>query len=101
MSLQDLATAPKESPFSKEDRIMHTTKMVERTFGVSASELGTIEMDGDRAVLVLEVAGTRHVLRWRRSQRGQVQWFAGDDDKPLALAGGNNPLARLYQELGG
>lgn len=101
MSLQDLVTAPKPSPFTAEDRIMHTTKVAERTFGVDVAQIGTVETDGDRAVLVLDVGGKRRVLRWQRHQRGQIQWFVDDNEKPLVLAGGNDPLARLYQELGG
>ena len=87
-------------PFTSEDRIMLTEKMVERTFGVPASDLGTVQMEGDRAVLTMEVDGKKRTLRWKRHQRGQIQWFVDDNECALGLSGGNNVLARLYQELG-
>lgn len=100
MPLENLV-GTRVDPFTPEDRIMHTEKMTERTFGVPASELGVVQMDGDRAVLIIEVDGKKRVLRWKRHQRGQVQWFVDDNEKPLGLSGGGNVLARLHQELGG
>jgi len=99
MSLSDLVDAPTTSPFSEDDRRMHTEKVVARTFGVEAAQLGTIEMDGDRAVLVIQHNGDRRVLRWRRSSRGDIQWYADEDERPLALSGGGNVLLRLRQAL--
>lgn len=99
MALESLV-GTRVDPFTPEDRIMHTEKVAERTFGVPASELGTVEMSGDRAVLIVEVDGKKRVLRWKRHTRGQIQWFVDDNETPLALSGGNNVLARLYRELG-
>lgn len=99
MPLEQLTGGDRVSPFTPQDRIDHMAKQVQRTFGVEASELGTIESDGDRAVLVVEHAGKTHRLTWKHGQRGVVNWYVDDSDRPLLLAGGNNPLARLRASL--
>lgn len=99
MPLEELTGGDRVSPFTPEDRIDHMRKQVARTFNVEASELGTIETDGDQAVLVVEHAGKRHRLTWRRGQRGAILWHLNSSDRPLMLSGGNNPLARLRAAL--
>lgn len=100
MPIDDLVSSERVSPFSEQDRIDHTQKQVQRTFGVDASELGTIQPDGDRAVLVINHNGKERRLSWRRGQRGVINWHLDDSEKPLTLSGGNNPLARLREALG-
>lgn len=99
MALDTLTGGERQSPFTAEDRIDHMRKQVARTFNVEASELGTIETDGDRAVLVVEHAGKTRRLTWQRGQRGAILWYLDDGDRPLMLSGGNNPLARLRNAL--
>jgi len=99
MPLSELTGQARVSPFSEEDRIHHMQLMVQRTFGVEASELGTIEIDYDRGALVIQHDGKERRLRWRRGQRGAIHWHLDDNERPLRLSGGNNPLARLREAL--
>ena len=99
MALETLTGGDRVSPFTPEDRIDHMRKQVARTFGVEASELGTIEVEGDTATLVVEHAGRQRRLTWRRGQRGAIMWHLDGSDRPLLLSGGNNPLARLRVSL--
>lgn len=87
------------SPFTPEDRLMHTTKMVERTFGRPAEEVGRVELDGERAVLIVSWAGKDRKLRWARSSRGAIQWYVDDDPTPIVLGTSTTAPRLLAQAL--
>lgn len=101
MPLGDLVSSERSSPFSEDDRIMHTTKQVERAFGVPVDQVGEVVMDGDRAVLRVEFGGTQHLLRWERDGHGQIFWYADDNPTRIVLGGQDRAAQRLAQALGG
>jgi hypothetical protein len=101
MGLEELTTKSPASIFSDEDRIMHTTKMVERTFGVEASQIGEIVMKDDRAVLNFNYKGTQHTLRWERTGRGGIVWFVDDSTQGIVLGEPGRAMQRLVTALGG
>jgi hypothetical protein len=100
MALETLLNEGKASPITDDDRIAHTSKVFARTFGVEASEVGAVELRDGRGVVVVELNGESHILRWRRSPRAHIQWFADGQEEPLALSAGASPIAALAAELG-
>lgn len=100
MGIEQLSSEARQSPFTEEDRIMHTTKMVERTFGRPAADIGTVEMQGDRAVLVIDWGGKKRTLRWTRTGKGAIHWFVDDDPTPLVLGTSGQATGRLADRLG-
>jgi hypothetical protein len=99
MGVEQLAGEVRASPFTDDDRIMHTRKMVERSFGRSVEELGTVEMREGGAVLVFDWGGKQHTMRWVRGGRGHVSWYVDDDPAPLVLGSVDQAAGRLAQRM--
>jgi len=99
MATPILPDADRESPFSAEDRAMHTTKYAERSFGASIGDIGTVAAEGNSAVLVVTVEGTAYKLRWARQPNGQILWFVDGDDRPLVPGPSSRGLAQLRHQL--
>lgn len=100
MGLNELIPQERVSPFSPDDRIMHTTKMVERTFGVELSTLGRVEMQDGQAVLMFSANGADHSLAWARRPAGAIVWYLDGSDDPLILGGSDKALTRLLAHVG-
>jgi len=100
MSIQDLAKASTTSVFTEDDRIMHTQKMVERTFGMPASDLGQIILLNSHAILSFEYNGQVHTLRWQRTERGAIVWYLDESERSIVLGEQARALARLFAVLG-
>lgn len=101
MGIEEIAAVSPASIFSEEDRIMHTTKMVERTFGIPFADLGQVVMQGDRAVLSFSYNGAQHTLRWERTERGGINWFVDDSTQAIVLGEPGRAMQRLIKALGG
>lgn len=99
MASEQWAEQERSSVFTSDDRLMHTTKMVERSFGRSVEEVGRVEMDGDRAVLVVSYGGREHKLRWSRQGNGSIFWFVDDNPTPLVLGTSDSAARRLVERL--
>lgn len=88
-----------ESSFTPEDRVMHTTKYAERSFGAPIADIGTVEADGPVASLTVIVDGTAYKLRWARQPNGQILWFVDGDDRPLPAGPTSRALVALRKNL--
>jgi hypothetical protein len=96
------ATPPntsRETPFSAEDSLMHTTKYAERAFGVPLEQIGTVRMDGSKAALIISIDGIEHTVHWSRQPGGELFWFADGSDTPIRLGPGRRALADLRAAL--
>lgn len=101
MPLQDLVQQESTGVITDADRIMHTTKMVERTFGVAASNLGDVVVQDGRAVLSFDYAGAKHTLRWERQSSGGIFWYLDGSAKAIVLSSSDRALTRLQEALDG
>jgi hypothetical protein len=101
MALDQLANQARESVITEDDRIMHTTKMVERSFGLPVADLGTVAMVDGNAVLKFDYAGGAHTLRWARQSSGAIFWYVDASEKPLVLGSAEKALSRLRERLDG
>jgi len=101
MALNDLMAERAASPITDEDRVMHTTKMVERAFGRPVGDLGEVTFKDGNAVLLFDYAGAKHTLRWARQSSGAIFWYLDDSPKPLVLGQAERALGRLQDALGG
>jgi len=99
MELEELVNDERSNPITDDDRISHTSKMVQRVFGVEAAQLGTVEVIDGKGVLVINRNGQQRRLRWARAPRAHVQWFLDDDPAPLRLSSARTPLIGLIAEL--
>jgi len=99
MPIDDLITSTRPSPFTSEDRISHTTKMVERTFGRPVADLGEVVMVDGVAVLGFKYADEAHTLAWRRQQNGAIFWYLDGGERPIVLSDSTRALARLQAAL--
>jgi len=99
MGLDQLIAQERVSPFTDEDRVMHTSKMVERTFGVELSTLGRVEMKNGQAALIFSANGADHSLSWARRPNGSIVWYLDGSDDPLVLGGSDRALARLLAHV--
>lgn len=73
MGLNELVEQTALAGVDDATRLGWTEKLVQRTFGVAASELGTVAMvDGD-AVLQFDYNGS-HTLTWKRIATGVITW---------------------------
>lgn len=100
MALNDLMAEQAASPITDEDRIMHTTKMVERAFGRPVGNLGEVTFKDGNAVLLFDYKGTKHTLRWARQSSGAIFWYLDDSTRPLVLGQAERALGRLQAALG-
>lgn len=100
MPFSDLVSQESESPFSDDDRIMHTAKLAERTFGRSADEIGQVVIQEGRAVLQISHDGQNHTLAWSRSPNGSIFWFLDGSAEPLALQGGDRAVNAVLRAIG-
>jgi hypothetical protein len=100
MALNDLMAEQVESPITEEDRIMHTTKMVERAFGRPVSDLGEVSFKDGKAVLLFDYNGKKHTLAWARQSSGAIFWYLDDSTRPLVLGQSDRALGRLQEALG-
>ncbi|NJK81339.1 MAG: hypothetical protein HC914_16205 [Chloroflexaceae bacterium] len=96
MALSDLVASAAE-PFTPEERIAQTEKLVQRTFGVPAGELGELAMLDGRPVLTIQHNGAAHALTWSRDPKGRVVWNV--DGTPAMGVGGDNALVKLARAL--
>lgn len=99
MALENLLNLEQQSVITDDDRIMHTTKMVERTLGVSVADLGTVEIRDGQAVLVFSYKGTPHTMRWERQSSGAIFWFLDNSDHKLILGESGRAFQRLRAAL--
>jgi hypothetical protein len=98
MPLNDLlAQAEPASPVSDEVRIAQMEKLVERTLGVPASELGTLEMRDSTPTLVFQHEGAEHTLTWKREMMGNIIWTL-DSRKQITFSGDRQKDMRRLQE---
>lgn len=95
MPSYNLPDADRETPFSNEDRIMHTTKYAERSFDQPIDAIGTVEMRGKLAVLVVTVDGVAHELAWARQPNGHIMWFTLADSQPLPAGPSSRALTQI------
>src|ERR1043165_752292 len=99
MGIEEITGVSGPSVFSQEDRIMNTTKMVERTFGLPVGDVGEVIMQDDRAVLSFTYKGAAHILRWLRTQRGGIAWYLDDSEQPILLGEPGRAMQRLVRVL--
>lgn len=100
MALADLVNQERESPFTDDDRIAHTSKLAERTFGRPVEEIGQVVLQDGRAVLLVNHDGRDRALHWERSPNGSIFWYADGGTQPIALQGGDRAVATLVRALG-
>lgn len=96
MALDDLIKT-QESTVTDEDRIQWTRKMVERTFGVPADQLGAVELVDGNAVVQVEYNGSTHQLSWQRQSTGAIFWFV--DGERVTLRESSRALTELRNFL--
>jgi hypothetical protein len=101
MGLEELVNQAAESVITPEDRVMHTTKMVERAFGRPVVDLGEVVLQDGVAVLAFDYGGKKHTLRWARQSSGAIFWYIDASEKALVLGQQERALGRLYEALGG
>lgn len=99
MALDQLVNQEREQVITEDDRIMHTTKMVERSFGMPVAELGSVAIADGQAVLNFDYASKKHTLRWARQSSGAIFWFLDDNTKHLVLGSADKALSRLRERL--
>lgn len=95
MPLSDLLTPP--ANLSDEDKIAQTAKLVQRTFGVEASQLGEIRIVDGAPVLAFSHNGRDHILSWERDRNSAVVW--GVDGVKVPGLGGEGAIDRLAEWL--
>jgi hypothetical protein len=78
---------------------MHTIKYAERAFGAEIGQIGTVEMDGQKAALIVTVEGVPHKLHWSRQPNGEIFWFADAQEEPIRAGPSDRALARLRSYL--
>jgi hypothetical protein len=100
MAFSDIAAQESESPFTDDDRMMHTSKLAERTFGRSVDELGQVVMQDGRAVLQISHDGANHTLAWSRAPSGAIFWYLDGSAEPLALQGGDRAVTAVLKAIG-
>lgn len=85
------------NPFTPEVQGDHLRKLVLRSFGVEADQLGRVEVDQAGAALVIDVDGRARRLTWGRDGRARVIWFV--DGQQVKNLGGEGGAARLAAAL--
>lgn len=101
MGLAELVKGAAESVITEDDRIAHTTKMVERAFGRPVEDLGEVAYRDGQAVLLFDYAGAKHTLSWARQSSGAIFWYIDGSERPLVLGQQDRALSRLQEALGG
>jgi hypothetical protein len=92
MALSDLvATA---ATISDGDQLAQTSKLIERTFGTPAAQLGTLAMLDGRPALTFTHNGADHVLTWERD-RNSAPFFRVDGEIVPGLGGEGSALRLL------
>lgn len=89
------------APFDDETRVAQTHKLLKRTFGDAAGELGTVEIRDGQPTLAFQYGGAAHTLTWSRQPGGAIVWFLDGNDKPLVLGDQDRALRVLANALGG
>lgn len=95
MALNDLVAAT--SSISDEDQLAQTAKLVERTFGRPAAELGELAMADGAPALTFAHNGASHILTWERDHNSAPVFKV--DGVAVPGLGGEGSALRLARWL--
>lgn len=96
MSLADLVTTS-AAPLSNAEHIDRMKKLIARTFGVEADQIGAVEMVDGNATLKMQHEGRDVVINWGRDAKARVIWYI--NGSPALGLGGDNALGKLQAAL--
>lgn len=96
MPIADLVS-PAAPTFPPEVQLAQTAKLIERTFGVPAADLGELAMHDGIPGLTVTHKGAQRLITWERDNKARVVWRI--DGMPVLGIGGEGALNKLVAAL--